>query len=201
MMKEFYMKKVNINILILLIGLIFSGCSTEKSTNGTNVVNTHNVVISDQLKNAYISELNRVRSIPQDCASRGIYYATTPLTWNDKLYNAAYEHSYDMATSNTFSHTGSGQATDTTGVKLGKASTFKERIVANGYKSYSSIGENIASGTTSDTAKKVVAQLMASDGHCANIMNSNYKEVGMAVSKNTNSKYTHYWTQNFGTRR
>ena len=195
--------KININFFILLSSLIFYGCNAEKNSNETNnvVINTHRVEISNQLKNTYIFELNKVRSIPQDCGSKGIYYETTPLTWNTKLYQAAYEHSNDLATSNTFSHTGSGQASDITGVKLGKASTFKERIVANGYKSYSSIGENIGAGTNSDTAKKIVLQLMASDGHCANIMNSNFKEVGMAMSKNTNSRLVHYWTQNFGTPR
>jgi len=195
--------KINISFFILLNSIIFYGCNVEKNSNETNnvVINTHRVEISNQLKNTYIFELNKVRSMPQDCGSKGIYYATTPLTWNDKLYQAAYEHSYDMATSNTFSHSGSGQSTDITGVKLGKASTAQERIEANGYKSYSSIGENIGAGTDSDTAKKVIAQLMESDGHCANIMHSNFKEVGMAMSTNTNSRFIHYWTQNFGTPR
>ena len=200
------MKKVNINILTLLIALIFSGCNSdgntlETTTNDDNTLNTTIPVISTEFKKAYLLELNKVRSVEQSCGSEGNFLATTALTWNTKLYQAAYEHSYDLATTNTFSHSGSGQASDITGVKLGKASTFKERIVANGYKSYSSIGENIGAGTNSDTAKKIVLQLMASDGHCANIMNSKYKEVGMAMSKNTNSRLVHYWTQNFGTPR
>ena len=151
-------------------------------------------------KNRYLLEINKARSIPQDCGTRGVFYETIALIWNDKLYNAAYEHSNDLARTNTFAHTGSGQATDITGVALGKASTFQERIEAYGYK-HSRIGENIASGTNSNTAKKVIAQLMKSDGHCANIMHPDYREIGMAMSKNVNSKYVHYWTQNFGTPR
>ena len=198
------MKKLNkttINILLLFIGVLFYGCNTEEDSttnSSTNtVVNTNQTTISTQLQNEYLLELNKARSIPQDCGSEGIYYKAVALKWNNKLYGAAHEHSDDMAISNTFSHTGSGEASDKTGVRLGKSSEFDERIAAYGY-SHSLIGENIASGTNTDTAKKVVAQLMKSDGHCANIMHPDFREVGMAMSKNSNSKYVHYWTQNFG---
>jgi uncharacterized protein YkwD len=199
------MKKVNINILIPLIAIIFTGCSTdgnslEATTNNDNTVNTTVPVISTEFKEAYLLELNKARKVQQSCGDEGVFRATTALTWNTKLYQAAYEHSFDLATTNTFSHTGSGQATDLTGVKLGKSSTFQERIEAYGYK-YASIGENIGAGTNSDTAKKIVLQLMKSDGHCANIMNPKYKEVGMAMTKNTNARLVYYWTQNFGTPR
>ena len=197
--------KVNINILILLTGIIFSGCnsdgnSLESTTDGNNG-NTTIPIISSEFKADYLLALNKVRGVQQNCGVEGDFLATTALTWNSKLYQAAYEHSYDLATTNTFSHSGSGQATDITGVKLGKSSTFNERIEAYGYTSYSTIGENIGAGTNSDTATKIVLQLMASDGHCANIMNPKYKEVGMAMSTNTNSKFVYYWTQNFGTAR
>ena len=196
-------KKIYVNILLVMVGIIFNGCNSEKNNSNdsvNNVLNTSTATISSQLKNEYLLEVNKARSIPQDCGSKGIFYEAIALTWNDKLYKAAHEHSYDLATSNTFSHTGSGEVTDITGVKLGKASTFQERIEAYGYK-HSTIGENIAAGTNNNTAKKVVAQLIASDGHCANIMNPDFRELGMAMSKNVNSKYTHYWTQNFGTPR
>jgi uncharacterized protein YkwD len=199
------MKKVNINILILSIGISFTGCSTdgnslEATTNDDNTLNTTVAVLSTEFKEAYLLELNKARSVQQSCGVEGTFLATTSLTWNNKLYQAAYEHSFDLASTNTFSHRGSGQATDITGMALGKASTLTERIEAYGYK-YASIGEYIGAGTNSDTAKKIVLQLMKSDGHCANIMNPKYKEIGMALSKNANSKYVHYWTQSFGTPR
>jgi uncharacterized protein YkwD len=59
--------------------------------------------------------------------------------------------------------------------------------------------ENIGAGTFTDTPTKLVAQLMRSSGHCANIMNPKFTEVGMAMVKKSSSKYTYYWTQNFGT--
>ena len=187
---------------MLLIGTFLIGCNSEKNNANNNnvVVNTHIANISVQLKNTYLFELNQARSIPQDCGTRGIFYEAIPLTWNTKLYRAAYEHSNDLAKTNTFSHRGSGEVTDRTGRSLGKASTSTERVEAHGY-TYSQIGENIGAGTNTNTAQKVVAQLMKSDGHCANIMSPDYREVGMAMSRNSNSKFVYYWTQNFGTAR
>lgn len=37
-----------------------------------------------------------------------------------------------------------------------------------------------------------------SPGHCANIMNSAFTEMGMAKADNTDSRYTTYWTQTLG---
>ncbi len=35
-----------------------------------------------------------------------------------------------------------------------------------------------------------------SPGHCANIMNPNYTEVGVACAQNAMSTYKQYWTMN-----
>ncbi|SFV67217.1 hypothetical protein MNB_SV-13-1015 [hydrothermal vent metagenome] len=42
---------------------------------------------------------------------------------------------------------------------------------------------------------------LKSDSHCANLMNPNFTELGMAMIKDESTKYIHYWTQNFGTPR
>lgn len=149
---------------------------------------------------AYLAAINQARATQQDCGSRGVFPATTPLAWNDKLYKAAYQHSNDLATSNTFSHSGSGTASDWTGTALGRPSSMVDRIESYEYD-WQSLGENIAAGTNTDTPEKVIQQWLDSDGHCANLMNTRYTEIGMAMVKNTNATYTHYWTQNFGTPR
>ena len=59
-----------------------------------------------------------------------------------------------------------------------------------GYKSFA-VGENIAFGQTS--IKEVMAGWFKSEGHCKNLMNPAFKEVGVAE----NSKY---WVQDFGGR-
>ena len=124
------------------------------------------------------------------------------VTWNDHLYQAAYEHSRDMATSNLFSHTGSGEKSDITAQKLhpGTGSRVRERIEANGYTNWHGYGENIAAGTSMDNVADAMEGWLKSPGHCKNIMNPKLKEVGMAVFFNDNSHYNYYWTQDFGTR-
>jgi uncharacterized protein YkwD len=92
-----------------------------------------------------------------------------------------------------------------------------DRMVAAGY-SFSSAAENIAAGYSSPAA--VVAGWMASSGHRANILSTDFREIGVGyeyqgndqgtVRRDTNGDcvpdsfnngpYGHYWTQNFGKR-
>jgi len=153
--------------------------------------------IETNIEQAYLNAINNKRSKQQDCGSKGMKPTVTPLAWNDALYKAAYEHSEDLAESSTFSHVGSGTTSDWTAQvqNLGRGSTFKERIENNGYANWKNLGENIAKGQT--TVEDVVSSWMNNPGHCANIMNSKYNEIGMAQYK---KEGVVYWTQNFGAR-
>ena len=185
------MKKIRVIVLSILTLLLLSACSVRKESK-LSIPTAYN------FKMEYLNAINRARSTNQTCGRKGFFKATEPLNWNDKLYNAAYEHSYDMATSNIFSHKGSGQISDKTGYVKNSASSGRERIESYGY-SWRIYAENIGAGSELDTAEKAVHGLLNSAGHCANIMNPSLKEVGMAMVKNPNSKYTYYWTQDFGT--
>ena len=171
--------------------------STPNTDNPTNTDNEI-PVLSASKKTEYLNAINQARSVEQNCHSKGVFPAVAPLSWSDKLYKASYEHSQDLAISNTFSHDGSGSASDWTGTALGKHSTMKERIEHYNY-SWSRLGENVAGGTTSNTVTLAVKQLLNSDGHCANMMKAYFTEVGTAMVQNASSQYTYYWTQNFGT--
>lgn len=57
------------------------------------------------------------------------------------------------------------------------------------------MGENIAAGK--NTAAKVVQQWMNSPGHRANILRSDYTELGVGYVYKENSQYMHYWVQIF----
>lgn len=57
------------------------------------------------------------------------------------------------------------------------------------------LGENIAYG--SSTAAKVVELWMNSPGHRANILRSDYTELGVGYMYNENSGQRHYWVQLF----
>ena len=147
-----------------------------------------------------LSAINEARAIARDCQDgNGVVSAAPALIWNDDLYTSAYEHSYDLAQSNTFSHYGSGEASDVTGSNNGKASYFNERIKANGYVEYRTIGENIAGGQAS--IQDAVTAWLASPAHCTNLMNANFKEIGVAVVTDASSDYGIYWTQSFGAKK
>jgi uncharacterized protein YkwD len=105
------------------------------------------------------------------------------LSFNGDLVASARAHSADMAAQDYFNHT----ALD--------GSSPGDRIAATGYEA-SSWGENIAAGYT--TAQAVVDGWMNSAGHRANILNSNFCDIGVGYAYEGDSTYRHYWTQNFG---
>lgn len=129
-----------------------------------------------------MSLINQARATSQVCGGTA-YPATAPLSWNSKLLDAAAGHSADMANQNYFSHTSLD------------GRTFDQRITAAGY-AWSNIGENIAAGQSS--VSSVMAGWMASPGHCANIMNNRFTEVGVACVINNSATYRSYWTMNLG---
>lgn len=105
------------------------------------------------------------------------------LTWNHQLFNAAREHSLDMAVENYFSHTGLD------GRSAG------DRIFDAGYD-WQTYGENIAYGYVTPDA--VMAGWMNSAGHRANILNGSFCELGVGIAEHANSGHQLYWTQDFG---
>lgn len=188
------MKQIVMGIIALMA---LTGCGSEGISTSLSGASQS---LSESERALYLKVINDARAIRQNCHTKGVFDPAPPLKWNEALYKAALEHSEDMAKSNTFSHTGSGTASDLTGQEYGSASSVDDRIENNGYSNWRAYGENIAAGTTMDTPQKAIAAWLQSDGHCANIMNPNFKEVGMAHFEESGSHYTHYWTQDFGAR-
>ena len=126
--------------------------------------------------------VNNVRQTGYDCRSKGTYPATTPLTLNALLTTSAQKHAQDMNLTNTMSHT------TPKGAKNYPAnSSFADRVSAEGYK-YALLGENVAFNYAS--AEDVMDAWLASDGHCANIMNAGFTELGVGHDGV-------YWAQTF----
>ena len=71
-------------------------------------------------------------------------------------------------------------------------SSFSSVLKENGI-SYHGAGENIAWGQTSP--KEVMKAWMNSDGHRANILNPNFKKIGVGYYKNASGRK--YWSQLF----
>ena len=184
-------------LTLTFTSLLFIACG-EASTAPSTTSNERSYSIAEKTtQNEILNAINQARSIARDCQDgNGLVSSAPALIWNDGLYASAYEHSYDLANSNTFSHYGSGTASDITGSNNNKSSYFNERIKANGYVAYRTIGENIAGGQA--TIQKAVTAWLASPAHCTNIMNPKFKEIGVAVVTNPSSDYGIYWTQSFG---
>lgn len=186
--------------LVLIISL-FSGCGSTPGNSTTVLSATKDYTKISLNQQELLDAINQARSVQRDCypddPTYGVVGPVPPLTWNENLYAAALEHSTDLAYSDTFSHYGSGTQYDITGD--GSSSVFNERILANGYGNYYSVGENIAGGQQS--LKEVMDAWLASPGHCANIMSDKYTEVGVAIVSKEDSTYGIYWTQEFGSKR
>jgi len=190
----------NKSYLLITILLPIMGCD---GTSGTNVAVTGVKIDSPQINSTQeelLNAINQARSEKRDCypndPNYGVVGPVHPLYWNNELYASSLEHSTDLAYSNTFSHYGSGTEYDITG--NGSPSKFFERIVANGYSNYYSVGENIAGGQ--ESVEEVMTAWLKSPGHCINIMSDKYTEVGVAIITKEDSTYGIYWTQNFGSK-
>lgn len=133
-----------------------------------------------------LARINQYRASGADCRSAGRFLSAQPLVWESRLAQAATAHSQDMASRNYFSHT------SPTG------SSMVTRINATGY-TWSTIGENIAAGYS--TVNAVIDGWMASDGHCANLMNPNFKDAALACVASSTSRYRTYWTLDLGRQR
>jgi uncharacterized protein YkwD len=128
--------------------------------------------------------VNAARARPRTCGTQA-FGPTGPLAWNPLLGRAALAHSTDMAQKHYFNH------------EQPDGSLPADRATAAGYR-WVRVGENIASGQRS--AEEAVASWLDSPGHCANIMNPAFTEMGAAYAINPrNRNRTAYWTQVFGT--
>lgn len=135
------------------------------------------------LEDQVLAEVNARRAIGAMCGAKS-FGPAPPLQNHAALRTAARGHSKDMATRNYFDHNN----------PEGKGP--KDRIMAAGWLGIGYSGENIAAGN--GTASATVGQWMKSPGHCENIMDKDFKFLGVGYFANPGAKYQHYWTQNFG---
>ncbi len=153
-----------------LLGFLF-GCgggdsgtvsSTPPPSGGTDT----GIPRIDSIRQEFLDAVNQARSVGRNCGSTS-YPNAPPVAWNNVLATAAYLHSEDMATNQFFSHTGAD------------GSSPETRITRQGYD-WRTYGENIAWGYP--TASAVTQGWLGSDGHCRNIMNPSFTEIGAAYS-------------------
>jgi uncharacterized protein YkwD len=131
---------------------------------------------------AILALVNAARAQGRSCGDRA-YAAAPALAWNSALSEAAFAHSRDMAAHRYFSHTGKDGSEAAT--RVARAGYLMRRV-----------GENIASGQ--ESAQEVVAGWLASPGHCVNIMNPAFAEMGSGFAFGDGGKMRVYRTQVIG---
>ena len=124
--------------------------------------------------------VNAARSRGRTCGSERFAAAPT-LHVSPLLNDAATDHARDMARNDFFEHRGSD------------GSQPRDRVLRAGYKSRLT-GENIALGP--ESAEEVVAGWLNSPGHCANIMEPRFQDIGFAVTSGKRRGQI-YWVQTF----
>lgn len=129
-----------------------------------------------------LATINLARTQSRQCGAQ-TFVASPPLSWSATLATAAEAHSRAMANHNFFDH------------KDLDGHTPGDRAELAGYIGQQ-IGENIAAGH--DSASNVVEGWLASPGHCANLMNPAFRELGAAYAVDPKSDAGIYWTALFG---
>ena len=126
--------------------------------------------------------MNELRAAGTTCGGESAP-AAGPLTIDPYLARASRCHSVDMAEHETLTHTGSD------------GSSFSQRATAAGYTA-APRAENAGMGY--GDAAAMVDGWHTSPGHCRNMMNGGYNEVGVGIAYTENNRP--YWTAKFGFR-
>lgn len=114
-----------------------------------------------------------------------------PLEMDESLSYSARYHAKDMAVEDYFDHDSFDRKEN--GQLKRVCGTF-ERIEA--FANFGTMAENISAGRT--TPEAVVEGWMKSPGHRKNILNKNFKKLGVGFYQTNDSEYHYYWVQNFG---
>jgi uncharacterized protein YkwD len=162
---------------VLAVALLVLGLQVSQGS--TPVYALTNCTVSDLTFDTQEREFLRLINEYRAANSKGA------LTASVNLNRAASWHVVDMGTKNYFSHTDS----------LGRSPSTRSAQCDGP----SSVGENIAAGSVRDTAQKVFDAWKASSGHNANMLNGNYKQIGIARYYNASATYGWYWSTNFST--
>lgn len=137
--------------------------------------------LPDGIEYDILAQVNEARSRPRRCGAQQ-YAAAPPLRYSGTLADASQAHAMDMARRDYFDH-------DTPeGVKPA------ERLAETGYR-WKLTGENIARGDMG--ADEAMAGWLRSPGHCANIMEPRFSEMGFGIAADGDRKGALYWVQTF----
>jgi len=164
--------------IILLTGCIDSSDAGESAGSTPETTSALSNPMTSQEINDFIAATNQYRANGASCGAKGVFDKQEPLTWDQKLAQAAQAHSDDQFTMDQMSHTGSN------------GSGADDRVNQQGYE-WRSIRENVAGGYF-NSVEHLAEAWMGSDGHCANMMASDVTELGIAATREDSGRG--YWT-------
>lgn len=155
--------------------------SSTKATQPTTSTKPNTTPTQPTQNNGQASTVNQeasevIRLVNVERSKNGL----APLKANAELSKVATVKAQDMIDKNYFSHTSP---------TYGSPFDMMKKFGIN----YTAAGENIAYGQK--TPDEVMNGWMNSSGHRANILNSNFTEIGVGVAKDKNG--TPYWVQMF----
>jgi len=134
---------------------------------------------SPRLATRALQLVNDVRARGTTCGTR-YFGPAPPLTLSATLGGVALGHATDMAEHNYFEHVDlSGQSP-------------ADRVRAVGYRE-TLVGENIAYGP--ESVEEVVKGWLGSPGHCENIMDPRFAEMGIGYAAGEGERRGLYWDQ------
>jgi uncharacterized protein YkwD len=128
-----------------------------------------------------VEQLNALRRQSAPCATAGA--AMQVLSWESRLAASAHEQAVDLAMQDRLSHTDS------------RNRGFGVRLRSSGYAA-AGAGENLAAGQTD--IEDTLQAWLASPSHCANLMQPEYRDVGLACVQRRGSRYERFWVAHFG---
>ena len=152
--------------------------NTQSSTQTTTSAATPVNGTSNTTSSSSFSEFQKkvIELVNSERANAGL----NALSENNELNNVATLKSEDMVKLNYFSHT-----SPTYGSPFEMLTQFNIK--------YTAAGENIAYGQP--TPEEVMNGWMNSPGHRANILNTNFTQIGVGIAQKANGQYV--WTQEF----
>ncbi len=174
---------INLRIFFFITFALFFSCRSNSQQLNKTVIPVSNqtpnpnanMLTLDHFQQEMLNRVNQLRASGCMCGGQKMQPVGS-LRWNGLLEQAAIRHAEDMKDHNFFNHKGSD------GTEVDK------RATEAGYN-WSNIGENIAFGYPD--MPQVIKGWIKSPGHCKQMMNPAFKEMGAAQDDT-------YWVQVFG---
>lgn len=164
---------------VVIISIIFlTGCTPPQKSR--IVIKENRFFVCEQASTTQekmVRLINDIRNSKRRCGKRTFSAART-VRWNSKLTIAALNHVKDMAWNDILSHTGSD------------GSSVQTRVERTGYR-WQIVAENVAAGR--QNSEEVLSSWLESPAHCANLMNPDVTDIGVACFRNGESRYGTYW--------